>query len=205
MNIIRLLSILAIQASTFTTINFVALAQAVPTVPQQTIMRKICSFDAVEELLPSPFALDQQNNTRLSYLKDQGFREESSGSWVCYVNEQNRDWGYYTLFRVQQLQGKVIASSFLKNGSLINGQDYRSLDLFMSLIEHNTNIKQGTRQSIQRYLQAFITLIKQGKITPSRRGYIFDQPNNGYVVYHPIFAGQLKGTAITININTSQK
>ena len=203
MNIIRLLSTLAIQASAFTTVSFVTLAQAAPTVPQQTIMGKICSFSAVEDLLPSPSI--QANNSGLSYLKDQGFRQESSGSWVCYINEPNREWGYYTLFRVEQIQGKVIASSFLKNGSLVNGQDYRSIDLFMTLIEHNTNIKQSTRQSIQRYLQAFISLVKQGKITPSRRGYIFDQPNNGFVVYHPILNGKLEGTAITVNINMSRK
>jgi len=73
--------------------------------------------------------------------------------------------------------------------------------LFLMLIENHTKTSQGNRQSIRRYLEAFMSLIKQGKVLPLRRGYLFDQPNRGFVLYHPITGGKLQGTALTINID----
>jgi len=199
--VIRLLSAFAIQASAFAAVSSV-MAQEVPTTPQQRTIQRICSFDAVENLLPPPSA--QQSNSPLSYLQNQGFIQDSDGSWVCYVSDPDKEWRYHTLFRVRENDGKLVASSFLENGSLMDGQENRSLDLFMTLIEHHTNTQQGNRQSIRRYLEAFISLVKQGKVSLSHHGYLFDQPNNGFVLYHPIKGAKLKGTAITININMSR-
>ncbi len=200
--VIRLLSTFAIQASALVAVSSTTMAQEVPTTPQQRIMQRICSFDAVENLLPPPST--QQSNSRLSYLQKQGFRQDSDGSWVCYVSDPNEEWHYHTLFRVKEKDGKLVATSFLKNGSLMEGQENRSLDLFMTLIEHHTNTKQGNRQSIRRYLEAFIALVKQGKVSLSHHGYLFDQPNNGFVLYHQIKGTKLKGTAITISLNMSR-
>ncbi|NEQ19300.1 MAG: hypothetical protein F6K28_05630 [Microcoleus sp. SIO2G3] len=88
----------------------------------------------------------------------------------------------------------------LKNGSLIDGQDNRSLDLFMMLIKNHTNGTEGNRQSIRRYLEAFMSLVKQGKVPALRRGYLFDSPSRGFVSYYPL-SGQIKGTAISIDID----
>lgn len=123
-------------------------------------------------------------------------------SWVCYVNDPKKEGRYYTLLKVQEVDGKLIASSFLDSGSLIEGQENRSLDLFMTLIGNHTKTSQGNRQSIRRYLESFISLVRSGKIQPSRRGYLFDQPSRSFVMYHPLGSGELKGTGITININS---
>ncbi|MHC5831636.1 MAG: hypothetical protein ACYT04_90625, partial [Nostoc sp.] len=89
----------------------------------------------------------------------------------------------------------------LDEGSLIQGQENRSLDFFMMLIQHHLNTSQENRQGIRRYLEAFVSLVKQGKIKPTRRGFLFDQPNRALVLYHPLSSGNLKGTGITINIS----
>lgn len=200
---IRLLSAFAIQASALAAMSSVTTAQPVPAAPQQKMMQRVCSVDAVDNLLPPPQS--QQSNSGLSYLQEQGFIQQQDGSWVCYVSSLNKEDRYYTLFKVQQINGRLVASSFLQNGSLIDGQDNRSLDLFMMLIENHTNIKQGNRQSIRRYLSSFISLVKQGKMPLSQRKYLFDQPNRGVVFYYPITGGKLQGTAITININNVAK
>lgn len=70
----------------------------------------------------------------------------------------------------------------------------------MTLIENHTNINPDNRQSIRRYLEAFISLVEDGKIQPSRRGFVFDQPNRALVIYHKLTTGQLQGTAITLNL-----
>ncbi|MBW4632113.1 MAG: hypothetical protein KME30_09485 [Iphinoe sp. HA4291-MV1] len=199
--IIRSLSV-TLFVSAFAAIPYVARAQETPTTPQPRAKQNLCSSDAVEDLLPSP-AL-KQSLSPFSYLAQQGFTQKPDGSWVCYMRDNRKQERYYTLFKVQQVNGTLVASSFLESGTLIEEQDTRSLDLFMILIENHTNINQGNRQSIQRYLESFISFVKQGKIPPSRRAYLFDQPSRGVVVYHPITEGELKGTAITININSPQ-
>lgn len=201
--IIRLLSTFAIQVSTCAVLSCVVTAQQVPTTSQQKTTQRICSFDIVENLLPSPQS--QQTHSPLSYLMQQGFVQDADGSWICYVSDPNQEWRYYTLFKVQQINGKLVASSFLDKGSLIDGQDNRSLDLFMLLIENHTKTTQGNRQSIRRYLEAFMSLVKQGKVLPLRRGYLFDQPNHGFVLYQPLTKGKLQGTAVTINIDMLPK
>ncbi|UKO96538.1 hypothetical protein [Nostoc sp. UHCC 0870] len=173
-------------------------AQEIPNTPQATTTQKICSLDPVENLLPS--LPGQKTSSLFSYLAEQGFSRAEDGSWVCYVNDPNKEGRYYTLFKVKEQEGKLIGSSFLDNSSLILGQDSRSLDFFMTLIERHTNVTQETQPSIRRYLEAFITLVKDGKIKPSRRGFLFDQPNRALIMYHPLTTGGLKGTAITINI-----
>ncbi len=70
----------------------------------------------------------------------------------------------------------------------------------MMLIEHHLNTTQENRKGIRRYLEAFVSLVKQGKIKPTRRAFLFDQPNRGMVLYHTLSSGNLKGTGITINI-----
>ncbi|BAY47925.1 hypothetical protein SAMD00079811_55440 [Scytonema sp. HK-05] len=176
--------------------------QKTPTVPPSGTAQKICSFDAVESLLPPPAG--EQNPSGFSYLAQQGFTQKQDGSWVCYVRDNQKQGVYYTLFKVQQINGKLIASSFLNNGSLIEGQESRTLDLFMTLIENHTKTNQGNRQSIRRYLESFVALVKQGKIPSSGRGYLFDQPSRGFILYNAVTGGDLKGTAITININSPQ-
>ncbi|WP_017315270.1 hypothetical protein [Mastigocladopsis repens] len=198
---IRFLSAYTLSVSVFAALPYVAIAQETPT-PQQRTTQKLCSFDAVEDLLPPTAA--QQNRSPLSYLQEQGFTQNPDGSWVCYMKDDQKQERYYTLFKVQQVDGKLLASTFLDSGSLVEGQEDRSLGLFMTLIENHTKTNQGNRQSIQRYLGSFISLVKQGKVPPSRRGYLFDQPNRGFVVYHPVTRGELQGTAITISINSPQ-
>ncbi|MBW4605993.1 MAG: hypothetical protein KME22_01915 [Hassallia sp. WJT32-NPBG1] len=183
-------------------VSDVASSQEAPTASPGKITQKICSFDAVESLLPP---LSQPSNSPISYLAQQGFTQSPDGSWVCYVNDRNKEGRYYTLLKVQQIDGKLVASSFLEQGSLIEGQENRSLDLFMTLIENHTNTSQENRQSIQKYLETFISLVRSGKIQPSRRGYLFDQPSRSFVMYHPLKEGELKGTAVTININSPSK
>lgn len=200
--IIRLLSAFAISASAFAAVSFMTKAEEVTTAPQQRTLQRICSFDPVTDLLPTP--QNQPTNSPFSYLAQQGFIQNPDGSWVCYVNDPKKESRYYTLFKVQQINGKIVASSFLENGSLIDGQDNRSLDLFMMLIKNHTNGTQGNRQSIRRYLEAFISLVKQGKVPALRRGYLFDSPSRGFVSYYPL-SGQIKGTAISIDIDMLRK
>ena len=197
--VIRLLSACALSASAFAAVSLIAVAEEVTTAPQQRTPLRICSFDPVADLLPTP--QNEPTNSPLSYLAQQGFIENPDGSWVCYVNDPKKESRYYTLFKVQQINGKVVASSFLENGSLINGQDNRSLDLFMMLIKNHTHGTQGNRQSIRRYLEAFISLVKQGKVPALRRGYLFDSPSHGFVSYYPLISGKIKGTAISIDID----
>lgn len=173
-----------------------------PTAPGQTTAQRICasnSNSSIEDLLPPPAG--EQINSPLSYLGQQGFTQDQDGSWVCYVSDAKKQGRYYTLFKVQQVNKKLVASSFLDQGALGEGQDNRSLDFFMNVIENSTKTNQGNRQSIRRYLDAFISLVKQGKIQPSNRGYLFDQPNRGFVIYHSLNSAKLKGTAITINVD----
>ena len=63
---------------------------------------------------------------------------------------------------------------------------------------------QENRQSIQKYLESFMFLMKQRKVGPSRPGYLFDQLGGAVILYHPAIEGKLKGRAITININSPQ-
>jgi hypothetical protein len=200
--IIRLLSAFAVPASALAAVSFMAVAEEVTTAPQQRTLQRICSFDPVADLLPTP--QNQPTNSPFSYLAQQGFVQNPDGSWVCYVNDPKKESRYYTLFKVQQINGKIVASSFLENGSLIDGQDNRSLDLFMMLIKNHTKGTEGNRQSIRRYLEAFMSLVKQGKVPALRRGYLFDSPSRGFVSYYPL-SGQIKGTAISIDIDMLRK
>lgn len=181
----------------------IVLAQQTQTPSEQNTTQKICSSDPVENLLPPLPGQTRTNNSQLSYLANQGFTQSEDGSWVCYVNDSNKEGRYYTLFKVQEVNGKLIGSSFLDGGSLIAGQDSRSLNFFMTLIEYHTNINPENRQSIRRYLEAFINLVEEGKIQPSRRGFVFDQPNRALVIYHKLTTGDLKGTAITLNLQAA--
>ncbi|MBW4671671.1 MAG: hypothetical protein KME60_30655 [Cyanomargarita calcarea GSE-NOS-MK-12-04C] len=181
----------------------IAFSQEAPTASGTEIKQKICSFDAVESLLPPNSK--EQSSSPISYLSQQGFTQSNDGSWVCYVNDPKKEGRYYTLLKVQEIDGKLIASSFLDQGNLIEGQENRSLELFMFLIQNHTKTNQGNRQSIRKYLESFISLVKQGKVQPSRRGYLFDQPSRSFAIYHPLGSGELKGTAITININSLSK
>ncbi len=201
--IIRLLNAIALPLSVFSAMSYIAIAQAAPTAPQQKAIHKICSFDSVDNSLPP--AVSKQNNSPLSYLQEQGFTQNADGSWVCYRNESKADESYYTVFKVQLVKGKLVATSFLNSGSLISEQDNRTLDLFTMLINNHTNTSPESRQSIRRYIDTFISLVKQGKIQPSRRAYLFDQPNRGFIIYHSLTGGTLKGTAITINIDSPQR
>ncbi|GAA6619575.1 hypothetical protein [Scytonema sp. NUACC26] len=195
--LIHWLSASAIQAFAF--VSFVAIAQQSPIPEQQKPIQKLCSFDTVENLLP-PIA-SQQSSSPFAYLAQQGFVQDAEGSWVCYVNDSKKEWRYYTLFKVQQIGEKLIATSFLENGNWVDGQEIRSLNLFMTLIEKNIRTTEGNRQSIRNYLGTFISLVKQGRVPPLPRGYLFDQPNRGFVSYHSLASGKFKGTAITINLN----
>ncbi|MEH2177164.1 hypothetical protein [Nostoc sp.] len=172
-------------------------APAPAVYPRKTTQR-ICSLDPIEDLLPPPQT--KTSNSLLSYLAEQGFTQNKEGSWVCYANDPKKEGRYFTLFKVKQVNSRLIASSFLDEGSLIQGQENRSLDFFMMLIERHTNTTKENRQGIRRYLQAFVSLVKEGKIKPTRRGYLFDQPNRALVLYHTLSSGNLKGTGITINI-----
>ncbi|BAY17926.1 hypothetical protein NIES21_37690 [Anabaenopsis circularis NIES-21] len=206
---LQLLAFTAISSATTLKNNSLsAYAQETPTIPQATTQR-ICSLDPVEDLLPPPQA--KTSNSLFSYLAQEGFTQSKDGSWVCYVNDPKKEGRYYTLFKVQEQNGKLIGSSFLDGGTLIEGQDNRTLDFFMKLIEHHLDGDQENRQSIRRYLESFISLVKEGKIAASRRGFLFDQPNRALVLYHTLgtsedtSTGKLKGTAITLNIQIPDK
>jgi hypothetical protein len=201
--IIRLLSAFTVSVSAFSVVSLIALAEKSTTTPQERTLQRICSFDPVTDMLPTP--QNQPINSPLSYLAQQGFVQNQDGDWVCYVNDIKKQSQYYTVFKVQQINGKIIASSFLKNGSLIDGQDNRSLDLFMLLIKNHTNATLGNLLSIRRYLNTFLSLVQQGKVPASPRGYLFDSPSRGFVSYYSLTSGQVQGTAITININILRK
>lgn len=188
-----LLQVLGLAAMSGTTI-----AQETIVIPQQQTTQKICSLDAVADLLPTPPM--QQSNAFFAYLAEEGFIQSEEGGWVCYVNDPTRPDRYYTLFKVQEQDGQLIGSSFLENGNLIEGQESRSIDFFMTLVENHMNTSPDNRESVRRYLEAFVSLVKDEKIQASRRGFLFDQPNRALVMYHALSAGELNGTAITINI-----
>ncbi|MBW4615649.1 MAG: hypothetical protein KME21_20700 [Desmonostoc vinosum HA7617-LM4] len=179
-------------------------AQTTPVEPEQKITSRVCSLDPVESLLPPPQTETTSGNSLLSYLAEQGFTQEKDGSWACYANDPKKEGRYFTVFKVQETNGRIIGSSFLDEGTLIEGQDNRSLDFFMLLIERHMSKSQQNSQGIRRYLEAFISLVKQGKIKPTRRGFLFDQPSRALVLYHTLSTGTLKGTAITVNINLSK-
>jgi hypothetical protein len=196
--ITRLSTAFSLQLLIFSALSSMAIAQETPAAPQQTTTQKICSLDPVESLLPP--VQTKTNNSLFSYLVQEGFTQSKDGSWVCYVNDPKTEGRYYTLFKVQEQKGKLVGSSFLDNGSLIEGQDTRTVDFFMKLVEHHLDRDQENRQSIRRYLESFVSLVKQGKIKTSRRGFLFDQPNRALVLYHALGTGELKGTAITLNM-----
>ncbi|MCW5312370.1 hypothetical protein GTQ43_00430 [Nostoc sp. KVJ3] len=206
--IVRLFGAIALQVSALAAMSSMAMSndkplrvhtQETPTISQQKATQRICSLDPIDDLLPPPQT--KANNSLLSYLAEQGFTQNQEGSWVCYANDPKKEGRYFTLFKVKQVDGRLIASSFLDEGNLIQGQENRSLDFFMMLIEHHLNTSQENRQGIRRYLETFVSLVKQGKIKPSTRGFLFDQPNRALVLYHTLSSGNLKGTGITINIH----
>ncbi|MBE8987221.1 hypothetical protein [Nostoc sp. LEGE 12450] len=205
--IVRLIGAIALQVSVLAAMSSMAMSadkplrlriQEAAAVSQQKTTQRICSLDPIEDLLPPPQT--KANNSLLSYLAEQGFTQNQEGSWVCYANDPKQEGRYFTLFKVKRVDNRLIASSFLDEGSLIQGQENRSLDFFMMLIEHHLNTTQENRKGIRRYLEAFVSLVKQGKIKPTRRAFLFDQPNRGMVLYHTLSSGNLKGTGITINI-----
>ncbi|MEH2424117.1 MAG: hypothetical protein V7K48_25385 [Nostoc sp.] len=205
--IVRLFGVIVLQISALAAMSSMAMSddkllrvytQEAPAASQRKTMQRICSLDPIEDLLPPPQT--KASNSLLSYLAEQGFTQNQEGSWVCYANDPKKEGRYFTLFKVKQVDGRLIASSFLDEGSLIQGQENRSLDFFMMLIERHMNTSQENRQGIRRYLEAFVSLVKQGKIKPTRRGFLFDQPNRALVLYHTLSSGSLKGTGITINI-----
>ncbi|MEH2242845.1 hypothetical protein [Nostoc sp.] len=205
--IVRLFGALVLQVSALATMSSMAMSddkplrvytQQPPAASQRKTTQRICSLDPIEDLLPPPQT--KASNSLLSYLAEQGFTQNQEGSWVCYANDPKKEGRYFTLFKVKQVDSRLIASSFLDQGSLIQGQENRSLDFFMMLIERHMNTSQENRQGIRRYLEAFVSLVKQGKIKPTHRGFLFDQPNRALVLYHTLSSGGLKGTGITINI-----
>ncbi|MEH1795410.1 hypothetical protein [Nostoc sp.] len=208
--IVRLFGAIVLQLSALAAMSSMAMSddkplrvptQETPIISQQKTKttHRICSLDPIEDLLPPP--QNKANNSLLSYLAEQGFTQNKEGSWVCYANDPKKEGRYFTMFKVKQVDGRLIATSFLDEGSLIQGQENRSLDFFMMLIEHHLNASQENRQGIRRYLEAFVSLVKEGKIKPTRRGFLFDQPNRALVLYHTLSSGNLKGTGITINIS----
>jgi hypothetical protein len=206
--IVRLFGAIAFQISAIAAMSTMAMSnekplriytQETPAASQQKTTQKICSLDPIEDLLPP--LQTKASNSLLSYLAEQGFTQTQEGSWVCYANNPRKEGRYFTLFKVKQVNGRLIASSFLDEGSLIQGQENRSLDFFMMLIKRHMNNSQENRQGIRRYLEAFVSLVKEGKIKPTRRGFLFDQPNRALVLYHTLSSGNLKGTGITINID----
>lgn len=205
--IVRLFGAIVLQISALATMSSIAMSddkplrvytQQAPAASQRKTTQRICSLDPIEDLLPPPQT--KASNSLLSYLAEQGFTQNQEGSWVCYANDPKKEGRYFTLFKVKQVDSRLIASSFLDEGSLIQGQENRSLDFFMMLIERHMNTSQENRQGIRRYLEAFVSLVKQGKIKPTHRGFLFDQPNRALVLYHTLSSGGLKGTGITINI-----
>lgn len=206
--IVRLVGAIALQISAIATMSTMAMAndnplrvdtQETPAASQQKTTQRICSLDPIDNLLPP--VQTKASNSLLSYLAEQGFIQNQEGSWVCYANDPKKEGRYFTLFKVKQVDDRLIASSFLDEGSLIQGQENRSLDFFMMLIKRHTNTSPENRQGIRRYLEAFVSLVKEGKIKPTRRGFLFDQPNRGLVLYHTLSSGNLKGTGITVNIS----
>ena len=181
---------IALQISAFAAMSTMAMSddkplrvytQQTPTASQLKTTQRICSLDPIDDLLPPPQT--KASNFLLSYLAEQGFTQNKEGSWVCYANDPKKEGRYFTLFKVKQVDGRLIASSFLDEGNLIQGQESRSLDFFMMLIKRHMNNSPENRQGIRRYLEAFVSLVKEGKIKPTRRGFLFDQPNRALVLY----------------------
>ncbi|HYW19239.1 MAG TPA: hypothetical protein VE956_07960 [Nodularia sp. (in: cyanobacteria)] len=201
--IVHLASALLLQVLGLAALSGTGIAQNTIVIPQEQKTQKICSLDSVADLLPA--LQNQQSNSSLAYLAEEGFIQSQEGAWVCYVNDPAKPDRYYTLFKVQEQDGQLIGSSFLENGSLIEGQETRSIDFFMTLVENHMNTSPDNRQSVRRYLETFVSLVKDEKIGASRRGFLFDQPNRALVMYHALSTGELKGTAITINIQAPNK
>ncbi|WP_414542938.1 hypothetical protein [Nostoc sp. CCY0012] len=195
-------SAFVLQALVVMAMSCVAIAKETPTTLQPRTTQRLCSVDPVADLLP-PIP-NKPSNSLLSYLAQEGFTQSQDGAWVCYVNDPKREERYYTLFKVQEMNGQLIASSFLDGGNFIEGQEYQSIDFFMKLVERHMNTSQENRQSVRRYLETFVDLVKEGKIQPSRRGFFFDQPNRALVLYQTLSTGDLKGSAITINIQAPE-
>ncbi|GAA6623384.1 hypothetical protein [Scytonema sp. NUACC26] len=199
---VHLFSTFVFSVSTLVVISDVSIAQEATATPQEKIAQKICAFDKVENLLPP--IQSQKNPSTLAYLAQQGFTENADGSWSCYASDPRKQGRYYTLLKVQQVEGKLVATSFLEEGTLMQGQENRSLELFMLLIQNHMKAKPSNLQSIQRFLGTFMSLIKEGKVPASSRGYLFDQPNRAFVLYHPVKGEKLESKGITININSPQ-
>lgn len=200
--IAHLASALVLQVLALAAMSYIAPQESIAA-PQQQTNQRICSLDPVADLLP-PLP-SKQSNSLLAYLAQEGFIQNEEGAWVCYVNDPKKQERFYTLFKVQELEGKLVGSSFLENGNLIEEQESRTIDFFMTLVKHHMNTSQENRQSVQRYLESFVSLVKDRKIEASRRGFLFDQPNRALVMYHTLSTGELQGTAITINIQSPHK
>ncbi|GAX36840.1 hypothetical protein [Nodularia sp. NIES-3585] len=200
--IAHLASALVLQVLALAAMSYIAPQESIAA-PQQQTNQRICSLDPVADLLP-PLP-SQQSNSLLAYLAQEGFIQNEEGAWVCYVNDPKKQERFYTLFKVQELDGKLVGSSFLDNGNLIEEQESRTIDFFMTLVKQHMNTSQENRQSVQRYLESFVSLVKDRKIEASRRGFLFDQPNRALVMYHTLSTGELQGTAITINIQSPNK
>ena len=198
--IFHLASAFILQVLGLAAISSIAIAQETIFPPEQKTTQRICSLDPVADLLP-PLP-GKQSNALLAYLAEEGFIQNEEGAWLCYVNDPKIQDRYYTLFKVEVQDGKLLASSFLENGNLIEGQESRSIDLFMTLVGHHMSTNQENRESVRRYLETFVSLVKEQKIEASRRGFLFDQPNRALVLYHTLSSGELEGTAITINIQS---
>ncbi len=197
--IAHLASALILQILALAAMSHISPQEAIAA-PQQQTTQRICSLDPVADLLPPPPS--KQSNSLLAYLTQEGFIQTEEGAWVCYVNDPKKPERFYTLFKVQEVDGKLVGSSFLENENLIAEQESRTVDFFMTLVKHHTNTSLENRQSVQRYLESFVSLVKEKKIEASSRGFLFDQPNRALVLYHAISTGELKGTAITINIQS---
>jgi hypothetical protein len=198
--IFHLASAFVLQVFMGAAMSSISMAQDVILTPQETTNQRICALDPVQNLLPP--VVRQDNNSLLAYLAQEGFIQNEEGAWVCYVNDPQQRDRFYTLFKVQVQDGKVIASSFLENGQLIEGQENRMIDLFMTVVGNHMNTNQQNSESIRRYLETFVSLVQQNKIQASNRAFLFDQPNRALVVYHNLSQGTLQGTAITINIQS---
>jgi hypothetical protein len=129
-----------------------------------------------------------------------GLTPSQDGSYVCLVKDPNNNRREFTLFKVKKIDKILVATAFLKGGNFFTGQEQATTDLFLEMIEFYTDIPEEYYQGIDRYFQEFYLRIADRRLKPtSDRSYAVDEPSTTVVMYHSL-QGEIKGTAISLNI-----
>jgi hypothetical protein len=129
-----------------------------------------------------------------------GLTPSQDGSYVCLVKDPNNNRREFTLFKVKKIDKILVATAFLEGGKFFVGQEQATTNLFLEMIQFYTDIPEEYYQGIDRYFQEFYSRIADKRLKPaSDRSYAVDEPSTTVVMYHSL-QGEIKGTAISLNI-----